>query len=149
MDISQITEHIYVGAQPDPAQAEALCALNIGLIISMRAEQRPHAAFVAPPLSCLWLRTFDSFLTPISMPTLMRGVQMALPVLGQGRCVLVHCRAGRHRSVAMAAAILIAQGHTAADAMRLLRQKRQTADPEVWYIRRRIEQFERHWRRVA
>jgi prolyl-tRNA editing enzyme YbaK/EbsC (Cys-tRNA(Pro) deacylase) len=49
--------------------------------------------------------------------------------------------------VAMAAAILIAQGRTAAQAMQLVRDKRAPADPQLWYIRRQIEKFERHWRR--
>jgi prolyl-tRNA editing enzyme YbaK/EbsC (Cys-tRNA(Pro) deacylase)/protein tyrosine phosphatase (PTP) superfamily phosphohydrolase (DUF442 family) len=147
MDISQITPDLYVGSQPEPTDVEALNALNIGLIINMRAEARPHAAFHEKPLSTLWLRTYHNFLRPISMRTLEQGVQAALAVLGQGRRVLVHCQRGRHRSVAMAAAILIAQGHTAAQAMRLVREKREPADPQLWYIRRQIEKFERHWRR--
>jgi prolyl-tRNA editing enzyme YbaK/EbsC (Cys-tRNA(Pro) deacylase)/protein tyrosine phosphatase (PTP) superfamily phosphohydrolase (DUF442 family) len=149
MDISPITDQLYVGSQPDATDADAICALNIGLVISMRGEQRPHQEFTRAPLSSLWLRTYDSFLTPISMRTLMQGVQSALPVLDQGRGVLVHCAAGRHRSVAMAAAILIARQHTAQSAMQLLREKRQVADPQVWYIRRQISSFERHWRTRA
>jgi len=147
LDISEITPDLYVGSQPELADVEALNALNIGLIINMRAEARPHAAFHQHPLSTLWLRTYDNFLLPISMRTLEQGVQAALAVLGQGRRVLVHCRHGRHRSVAMAAAILIAQGYSAAQAMRLVREKREPADPQLWYIRRQIEKFERHWRR--
>ena len=147
MDISEITSDLYVGSQPEPTDVEALNALNIGLIINMRAEARPHAAFHEKPLSTLWLRTYDNFLLPISMRTLEQGVQAALAVLAQGRRVLVHCQRGRHRSVAMAAAILIAQGYSAAQAMRLVREKREPADPQLWYIRRQIEKFERHWRR--
>ncbi|MEP7358728.1 MAG: YbaK/EbsC family protein [Anaerolineales bacterium] len=147
MDISEITPDLYVGSQPEPADVEALNALNIGLIINMRAEARPDPAFHQQPLSALWLRTYDHFLLPISMRTLEQGVQAALAVIGQGRRVLVHCRHGRHRSVAMAAAILIAQGRSAAEAMRLVREKRAPADPQLWYIRRQIEKFERHWRR--
>jgi prolyl-tRNA editing enzyme YbaK/EbsC (Cys-tRNA(Pro) deacylase)/rhodanese-related sulfurtransferase len=149
MDLSRITDDIYVGSQPDATQAEALRGLNIGLVINMRAEQRPHPAFGTPPLSSLWLRTYDFFLTPIRMSTLEQGARAALAVIGQGRRVLVHCQRGRHRSVAMAAAILIAQGYTAGDAMRLLSQKRPVADPQIWYIRRQIEKFERHWRARA
>ena len=147
MDISKITEQIYVGSQPDAEHVEALKGLNIGLVISMRAEHRPHEAFGQAPLSSLWLRTYDFFLTPIPMRTLAQGVKAALAVMGQGRNVLVHCFAGRHRSVAMAAAILIAQGSTAAEAMQLLRDKRAIADPQIWYIRRQIVSFERYWRR--
>ena len=147
MDISPITNDLYVGAQPEATHAEELAALNIGLIINMRAELRPHPVYGAPPFSSLWLRTYDLFLTPIRMATLDQGVQAALAVIGKGQRVLVHCQRGRHRSVAMAAAILIAQGYTARDAMRLIAEKRPVADPQAWHIRRQIEKFERHWQK--
>jgi prolyl-tRNA editing enzyme YbaK/EbsC (Cys-tRNA(Pro) deacylase)/protein tyrosine phosphatase (PTP) superfamily phosphohydrolase (DUF442 family) len=146
MDISEITNDVYVGTQPDATHAEKLQNLNIGLIINMRAEKGPDPAFGQAPFSSLWLRTHDTFFTPISVATLEQGVRAALTVIGQGRRVFVHCQVGRHRSVAMAAAILIAQGYSARDAMRLLREKRKLADPQIWYIRRQIEKFEKHWR---
>jgi prolyl-tRNA editing enzyme YbaK/EbsC (Cys-tRNA(Pro) deacylase)/protein tyrosine phosphatase (PTP) superfamily phosphohydrolase (DUF442 family) len=145
MDLSAITPNLYVGSQPEAAQAEELRALNIGLIINMRAELRPHPVYAAPPFSSLWLRTYDFFLTPIRMTTLAQGARAALAVMAQGRRVLVHCQRGRHRSVAMAAAILIAQGYSAGEATRLIRAKRAVADPQIWYIRRQIEAFERYW----
>jgi prolyl-tRNA editing enzyme YbaK/EbsC (Cys-tRNA(Pro) deacylase)/protein tyrosine phosphatase (PTP) superfamily phosphohydrolase (DUF442 family) len=146
MDLSEITNDIYVGTQPDATHAEKLQNLNIGLIINMRAEKRPDPAFGQAPFSSLWLRTHDTFFTPISVATLEQGVRAALAVIGQGRRVFVHCQVGRHRSVAMAAAIMIAQGYSARDAMRLLREKRKLADPQIWYIRRQIEKFEKYWR---
>jgi protein tyrosine phosphatase (PTP) superfamily phosphohydrolase (DUF442 family) len=146
MDISQITDSLFVGAQPTPADAPALRDLGIGLVISMRGEFRPHPVFSQPPLASLWLRTIDTFLTPIPMRALERGVRAALPVIESGGKVFVHCHHGRHRSVAQAAAILIAQGYSAADAMWKLRAERRAADPHIWYIRRRIEKFERHWK---
>lgn len=146
MDISSITPYLYVGAQPEADQAPDLCALNIGLVISMRAETRPHAAFNTAPLRSLWLRTYDVFFLPISVGTLREGVRAALAVIEQGQAVLVHCHRGRHRSVALAAAILIAHGHRAPEAMRLLRQQRAVADPGIWYIWRQIEAFEREWK---
>jgi prolyl-tRNA editing enzyme YbaK/EbsC (Cys-tRNA(Pro) deacylase)/protein tyrosine phosphatase (PTP) superfamily phosphohydrolase (DUF442 family) len=147
VDISPITDDIYVGTQPGATNAEELRKLNIGLIINMRGGHRPHAVYGQPPFSSLWLRTFDFPFTPIRMRTLEQGVRAALAVIGEGRRVLVHCHQGRHRSVAMAAAIMIAQGYTARDAMKVIRQKRRIADPQIWYIRRQIEKFEHHWNR--
>ena len=147
MDISLITNDLFVGAQPETAHAEALSELNIGLIINMRAELRPDTVYGAPPFSSLWLRTYDFFLAPIRMSTLEQGAQAALAAIGQGQRVLAHCYRGRHRSVAMAAAILIAQGYTARDAMRLIAEKRPMADPQAWHIRRQIQKFERHWQK--
>ncbi len=149
MDISPITDDIYVGKQPDAAHAAELSGLNIGLIINMRGGHRPYSVYAQPPFTSLWLRTFDFPLTPIRMRTLEQGVRAALAVIARGRRVLVHCHRGRHRSVAMAAAILIAQGYTARDAMRLIRDRRAVADPQIWNSRRHIEKFERYWKRQA
>ena len=149
MDISEITDYLYVGAQPAHTSAADLGALNVGLVINMRAESKPHAVFSAPPLSVLWLRTYDFILAPIQMPVLEQGVRAAAPVIAKGQKVLVHCHRGRHRSVAMAAAIMIAQGYTAREAMARLRAQRACADPQAWHIRRQIERFERHWPKVA
>jgi len=146
MDISQITDYLYVGAQPEAAHADDLRALGVRLIISMRGERRPPTAFAQPPLDVLWLKTFDTFFTPIPIHKLMQGVQAALPVIHSGGRVLTHCHRGRHRGVAMAAAILIAMGYSADEAMRLLRDRRAIAHPEAWYIRRQIQKFEKHWR---
>jgi len=146
MDISQITDYLYVGAEPDAARAEELLALGVRLVISMRGEKRPPAVFGQPPLSLLWLRTYDTIFTPIRVRTLAQGVRAALPVIETGGRVLIHCQRGRHRSAAMAAAVLIARGQSARGAMRLLRERRQLADPYIWYIRRQIEKFEKHWR---
>jgi protein-tyrosine phosphatase len=83
------------------------------------------------------------------MSMLRRGAEAALPVLVSGGGVLCHCRAGVHRSVAMACCVLIAQGSTAEEAMRLVKEKRPVADPSIWYIQRRIRKFEAEWNHRA
>ncbi len=148
MDISQITDYLYVGAQPSGQDAERLRALNVRLIISMAGNIRPPEALTQPPLSVLWLRTYDTIFTPIPIGKLMEGVQAALPVIQDGKGVLAHCREGRHRSVAMGAAILIAMGHSAEEAMQLLSVRRRKADPQAWHIRHQIKKFEKHWQSV-
>ena len=115
----------------------------------MRAEQgpRPDAGQPPgqPPLQTLWLRTYDVFLLPIPMGALQRGVEAALDTIARGGKVYAHCAAGVHRSVAMGAAILIAQGRSADEAMRLIKLRRPSADPDVWYIRWRIRRFAATW----
>jgi protein tyrosine phosphatase (PTP) superfamily phosphohydrolase (DUF442 family) len=145
MDISQITDYLYVGAQPGAEHAAELRARDVRLIISMIGTARPAAAFGKPPFHLLWLRTYDTFLTPIPVSKLMEGVRAALPVIRDGGRVLTYCAQGRHRSVAMAAAILIAMGYSAEEAMRLLQTRRQIARPQTWYIKRQIKKFEKHW----
>jgi protein-tyrosine phosphatase len=93
----------------------------------------------------LWLPTFDTPLLPIPIPTLHRGVIAALGILEDGGSVYAHCAAGVHRSVAMGAAILIATGYSKEEAIHLIKQRRNIADPTTWYIRKRIERFAASW----
>ncbi|MCL4488154.1 MAG: dual specificity protein phosphatase family protein [Chloroflexi bacterium] len=144
MDISQITDYLFVGAEPRREDAEEIAGHQVQLVISM-VRSRPLKVFTETPFASLWLPSFDSFLTPISQMKLMQGVEAADAIIREGGRVLVHCQKGRHRSIIMAAAILIAQGYTADEAMALLRARRQVADPETWYVRRQIKRFEKVW----
>lgn len=144
MDISRITDTLYVSSKLRAGHMKELPARNIRLAISTIAGQ-PPPDFSRHICRILWLQTCDSILIPIPMNELMMGVQTALPVIQGGQSVLVYCAKGRHRSVVMAAAILIAMGHTACEAMQLLRVQRMAADPQAWHIARRIHKFESHW----
>ena len=143
-DISQITETLYISAWPRGEHADEIRALGVRLILSMH-WRRPVKTVGHPPVRLLWLPTVDTPLTPMPIFVLRRGVEAALPVVQQGMSVLVHCKAGVHRSVAMACCVLIGTGYTAEAAMRLVKDRRAVADPDVWYIRRRILKFEQEW----
>jgi len=144
-DISPITDYLYISAWPRGEHAAEIRALGVRLILSMH-WRRPVKTVGHPPVRLLWLPTVDTPLTPMPMFQLRRGVEAALPVVRQGEKVLVHCKAGVHRSVAMACCVLIGTGHTAEEAMRLVKDRRAVADPDAWYIRRRILKFEQLWR---
>ncbi len=145
MEISQITEDLFVGTTPRAGDYDRLRALGVTLVINMRIERRPYPDSHNPPIDRLWLPTFDHPLIPIPIKALMRGTKAALEAIEGGGKVLVHCAAGVHRSVAQAAAILIAQGHTMPEALNLLKTQRPAADPDVWYIRWRIKKFDHSW----
>ncbi len=146
MDISQITEQLYIAAHPRAEAADAIRDMNVRLILNM-IFFRPANVYRQPPFKMLTLRTFDSIFLPIPIGMLVRGVEAALPVMENGESVLVYCREGRHRSVAMAASVLIGQGYSADEAMQLITSKRSKADPFAWHIQRRIRKFEQIWRR--
>jgi len=75
-----------------------------------------------------------------------RGYDSAgIAVIQDGESVLIYCRQGRHRSVAMAACILIGMGYSADPAMELISSKREIADPYAWHIQRQIRRFEDSW----
>ena len=145
MDISQITDYLYIAARPNGQDAAAIKELDIRLIISM-TWSRPDRNLSRPPLQLLRIPTIDSPLTPIPITALQKGVDAALPVIQDGGAVLTHCRQGRHRSVAMAAAVLIGTGYSADEAMKVISQQRKAADPYIFYIRWRIRVFETWWR---
>lgn len=145
MDISRITDSLYVGTTPGREDFERLHELGVRLVINMRLllGQRPSSSL--PSMSYLRLRTFDNPLLPIPSGALIQGTRTALEVIAQGGGVYSHCSRGRHRSVAMAAAILIGQGYSPEAAMQLIREQRAVADPGALHIRPRILEFARAW----
>ena len=146
MDISKITDQLYIAAHPKAEDVNAIREMNVRLILNM-IFIRPADVYRNPPFRMLTLRTFDSIFLPIPIGKLVRGVKAALPVIEGGESILVYCREGRHRSVAMAAAVLIGIGNSADEAMQLISLKRSKADPYAWHIQRRIRKFEEVWRR--
>lgn len=144
-DVSQITDYLYLSAWPRRQDVDFLHESNIRLILSMHWI-KPSNTLSQPPVRLLWLPTIDQPFAPIPMRLLQRGVENALPVIDEGFRVLVHCRAGMHRSVAMACCVLIGTGYSADEAMQLVKEHREAADPDIWYIRNRIRKFEVFWR---
>ncbi len=145
MDFSQITDDLFIGTAPGARDYDLLRNLGVRLVIDMRFLRGPFPRRHRPPIDYLWLRTIDNPLLPIPILKLMRGVHAALHAMQEGGKVYAHCAYGRHRSVAMGAAILIAQGHSPQSAMALIKERRSKADPDAFYIRRRILLFARHW----
>ncbi|MES0362077.1 MAG: dual specificity protein phosphatase [Anaerolineales bacterium] len=144
MDISKITKQLYIAAHPRTEDAIEIRDLNVRLVLNM-IFIRPAKVYNQPPFRMLTLRTFDSIFLPIPIGKLKKGVETALPVLEAGNGVLVYCREGRHRSVAMAAAVLIGLDYSADQAMQLIKSQRAKADPYAWHIQRRIRKFEEIW----
>lgn len=126
---------------------EILDDLGVRLVINMRLERPPFRDIFNTGLDFVWLPTLDIPLLPISIRLLKRGVKAALDIIENGGRVYTHCAEGIHRSVAMGAAILIAQGYSAKDAMQLIKTNRPQADPYRWYIRQRIMRFAQAWLR--
>jgi protein-tyrosine phosphatase len=145
MDFSPITPDLFIGTTPSAEDYNRLRDLGVRLVINMRFEHRPAPDPHAEPLSLLWLRTIDSPFFPIPVRKLIRGAQAALETIRDGGKVYTHCAGGRHRGVAMGAAVLIAQGHPPQSAMELIAERRSIADPFAFYIRPRILKFAQAW----
>lgn len=148
MNFNPITTDLFIGTMPQMDDYPRLRDLGVRLVINMRWERRPIPDPHPDPISMLWLRTIDSPLFPIPIRKLMRGAVAALETIRRGGKVYAHCAGGRHRGVAMGAAVLIAQGYDALDAMNLISERRSIADPFAFYIRPRIIKFARRWESV-
>lgn len=145
MNFSSITESLIVGTSPKQRDFDLLRELGVTLVINMCWMPGPRPPKDDPALRYVWFRTFDNPLLPIPLRALIQGVQVALEEIQAGGKVYTHCAAGRHRSVAMAAAILIAQGRPLEEAINLIKERRPIADPRARHIRRRIELFAERW----
>ncbi|MDP2234639.1 MAG: dual specificity protein phosphatase [Actinomycetota bacterium] len=143
-DVSAITDQLFIASRPRARHVEHLRGLGVDLVLSM-IWFAPPRALTRPPFHLMRLPNFDSPLWPIPLFMLRRGAAAAVLVLAAGGRVLVYCRAGRHRSVAMASCVLIATGMTADEAMEMIVARRPVADPHAKHIERRIRAFERDW----
>lgn len=146
LDISEITNYLYISSFPRREHVEQICALEIRMIISMYLR-RPVKSLRQLPIKQLWMPVIDSPLTPIPISVFQRGVRAALPLIDEGEKVLVHCRWGVHRSAAMACCILIGKGYTVDEAVALVKRQRAVAEPDTGYILARIKKFEQEWSR--
>lgn len=144
LDISKITDQLYIAAHPKSRHSDLIRGYGVTLVLCMIFHP-PALVYWRDPFRMLWLPTFDAPQLPMPLSRLVRGVNTALPVIEHGESVMVYCRQGRHRSVAMACCILVGLGFSSTDAMELIKSKRPIADPDAWYIRDRIMKFEEIW----
>jgi dual specificity phosphatase 12 len=142
LDFSEVTDFLAISAWPKAEHINEIQNLGVHLILSMH-WWKPSKTLETQEIKLLWLPTFDNPIFRIPISTLLRGVNASKPVIQSDGKILVHCQAGVHRSVAMACCILISTNMTADQAMRLVKQKRPIADPDIWYIQSRIRKFER------
>lgn len=148
MEFSLITDDLFIGQTPTLLDYDTLWELGVRLVINMRIEKRPIFDIHTPPFKFLWLPTCDVPGLVIPIRFLIRGVQEALETVRNGGKVYAHCHKGRHRGVAMGASILIGLGYDPFEAMDLIKRQRPVADPDIFYIRRRILRFADTWQRL-
>jgi hypothetical protein len=146
-NFSSITDDLFIGTTPLASDYDGLRELGIQLVINMRFTRSPYPDPHHMPLRFLWLRTVDSPLFPLPIGKLMTGARAALETILLGGKVYVHCAYGRHRGPAMGSCVLIAQGYSPEEAMRLIVERRAVADPHIPYIRSRILKVAHEWER--
>ena len=145
MNLSQITDELFIGTTPSVSDYDQLRSLGVRLVINMRYTSPPAHDSHSQPIPALWLPSIDSPFFPLSIPKLMLGSQAALTTIQNGGKVFAHCAYGRHRGPAMGSCILIAQGYDPQAAMELIVERREAANPFAFYIRPRILKFAEEW----
>ena len=143
-EYSPITDQLFVAAWPVGENYAEIASLGVRLVINMDWIS-PDPKLGEAPLRLLTLETHDSPLTPMPMEKLWTGVQVAADTLAAGDKVMVYCKGGVHRSVVMACCILISQGYSADEAMRLVKEKRPIARPDDKPYKKVIMDFEAEW----
>jgi protein-tyrosine phosphatase len=142
LDMSPITDWLYVGRTPRRRDYRDLQDKGITMVINMRAE-RPFWPKKQPGLiQDVWVPSLDAPLCFVDQRRLLATAKRAQQVIQNGGKVYVFCRRGRHRSVAMAAAILMLQGYKHDDLTALFAKKRPVADLTAYQVRRALKRFE-------
>jgi protein tyrosine phosphatase (PTP) superfamily phosphohydrolase (DUF442 family) len=117
----QVTDQLFVGPQFKQRGWRQLESWGITGVINLRREFDDRSLGVEIP-NYLYLPTADD--DPPSMADLERGVSfISREIENQGK-VYIHCGAGVGRAPTMAAALLVAQGDTPAQALERIRAAR-------------------------
>jgi hypothetical protein len=121
LQYSEVTPQLYVGPQYGQPGKRMLQARGINACVNMRIE-RDDAAHGLALDRYLHLPTVDD--TAPSLEHLEQGVAFIRDVISGGGKVYIHCGAGVGRAPSMAAAYLMAEGYTLAEALAMIRKPR-------------------------
>jgi protein-tyrosine phosphatase len=123
LSYDQITDHLYVGARPQPGDWFELAALGITVDVDLQVEGQDRFYKNVPDVY-LWLPTPDWYGPNSQM--LMTATQFIRMMIAQDRIVYVHCSMGVGRSPAVAVAYLVTLGMTVSAALAIVQAKRPT-----------------------
>lgn len=107
-----ITDDLYLGARPEPAQLEAVEQAGITHVVScLREDRRPEMAFLQASFDTLFIPMRDGVHEDIASAfplffDYVRGAQERGPAK-----VLIHCEAGVSRSATLTIALLMQRAH--------------------------------------
>lgn len=141
LNLSWITPQLAVGGRVHPDDIPRLAAIGITRVVDTRSEYRDdERALAAHHIRLLYLPTPDT--QPLSVEQLRQGTDWVTQQIDAGEKVLIHCEHGVGRSVLLTAAVLVAGGMNADDAMALVRRGRWQAAPNHRQMVR-LQEFER------
>jgi len=134
-DLTWIADDLAIGSQVLTDEWPAVAATGIRAVVDCRLEARdPVDLLRSLDIAFLHLPTLDSGDFTPSMVN--DGVAWIEQQLASGRRTLVHCRAGKGRSVLIGAAVLTRRGYGPDDALALIRERRPIVTPTPGQIAR-------------
>lgn len=144
LNYSQVTPQLSVGGAFRPRQIKLLKARGVTSVVDCRQEALDdQPSLAAAGLSFLHLPTPDRH--GFTYDQLHSGVDWVLDRLSEGGHAFLHCEHGVGRGPLMTCAVLVAQGHTAPEALRIVRHARWQAMPNDRQLAALLA-FESEWR---
>ena len=121
-----ITPALAQGTRFRPSQVGALARAGIGSVLDLREEDRDDEALLAAHgIHFCHLPLVDR--QPPTQKELEVASSWVVDEMGADRKVLVHCRSGVGRSIAVVSAVLLRMGYTLPQVYDLVRRRRPTA----------------------
>jgi len=143
-DITWITEDLAIGGQILPEEWPTIAAAGIRAVVDCRFEAcDPVDVLRDLDIAFLHLPTADASAFSLEMVT--EGVDWIEHQLAAGRRTLIHCQAGRGRSVLIGAAVLTRRGLAPEDAVEIIRARRPIITPTPGQMRRLREFAANGW----
>jgi protein tyrosine phosphatase (PTP) superfamily phosphohydrolase (DUF442 family) len=127
-DVSWVADDLAIGGRILPDEWAAVQEAGVGAVVDCRSEGRdPESALAARGIALLHLPTVDS--GNFTTQQVAEGVDWIEKRWAEGRRVLVHCQAGKGRSVVIGGAALTRRGMTPDEAVALIRERRPIITP--------------------
>jgi protein tyrosine phosphatase (PTP) superfamily phosphohydrolase (DUF442 family) len=143
LNYSDITPHLAVGGAFRKRQIKRLKHRGVTAVVDCRSEARddPEALRQAG-IEFLHLPTLDRH--GFTHAQMHEGVDWVLEHIDNGGRAFLHCEHGVGRGPLMACAVLVAQGHSAPEALRMVRHARWQALPNDRQLAALLK-FEQEW----
>ena len=144
LNYSDVTPNLAVGGAFRRSQIKRLQQRGVTAVVDCRLEARDDAqALKSAGIEFLHVPTLDRH--GFTFAQMQQGVEWVLDHIGWGGRVFLHCEHGVGRGPLMTCAVLVAQGYSAPDALRMVRRARWQALPNDRQLAALLD-FERAWR---